>query len=220
MSSDFEDEDQLAEALDALLDYVDLEKDQIDIIVDADTVADHPAATIAQLHRARLEVVPALDDWRTVTVIAGAFPLSLAPLERGWNERSRSDWLGWRSVIRTPRRLTWLPTYGDYAIAHPQLPPTGRATILAQLRYTCPDKFLIWKGHNVFTHEDGFDQFLGICRSLVEMEEFSGAEFSAGDAEIYEKATNGGSPGNAERWRRIGTNHHIEMVLDQIANLP
>jgi hypothetical protein len=218
---DFEDEDQLIEAIDSLVEYVDIDKDAIDILVDGDTVAGLPAATVSQLHRARIDVLPYADEWRTITAIAGAFPMGLAPLTSGaWNTPPRVDWLGWHAIVRRPRNLTRLPAYGDYTIAHPNLPPTGRATILAQLRYATPDTFLVWKGHNVFKHAAGFGQFLQICQSMVARREYCGLNFSAGDAEIHEKATNGGSPGNAERWRRIGTNHHIEMVLDQLASLP
>jgi hypothetical protein len=122
--------------------------------------------------------------------------------------------------------LTWtrkpdrLPAYGDYIIAHPGLPPEGQATILVQLRYSIPNEFMIWKGKNAIKTPNGFAQFLSICTDLVGRPEFRGAAFSFGDQEIQGKAANGGSPGNAEIWRKIGTNHHIETVLDQIANLP
>jgi hypothetical protein len=83
-----------------------------------------------------------------------------------------------------------------------------------------PNSFSIWKGHNVLTHEDGYGQFHAICADLIEREEYRGTDFSTGDAEIHEKATTVGAPGNAETWRKIGTNHHIETVIEQIANLP
>ncbi len=78
---------------------------------------------------------------------------------------------------------------------------------------------MVWKGHNVFTHPQKFGQFNAICADLIERDEYRGQEFSAGDAEIYAKATTQDSPGSAETWRKIGTNHHIETVIDQIANL-
>jgi len=111
-----------------------------------------------------------------------------------------------------------LPAFGDYAIAHPALPPEGQATILAQLRYAAADSWIIWKGRNAI--KEGYDQFYAICQNLIGRQEYRGADFSWGDSEIAQKAANAGSPGNAETWRRIGTNHHIETVLDQISNLP
>jgi hypothetical protein len=218
---DFEDVEVLEDSLGALRDFLTLKPEAIDLFLDVGSVFGSTAPVVAQLHRANLELLPDLQRWRGLTVVASAFPLSLAPLVRNeWNPVSRNDWRGWRLLVAGPRRPPRLPGYGDYTIAHPQLPPEGRATILAQLRYATEDSWLIWKGYNVFTHPIGYNQFLGICSNLVARPEYRGASFSEGDNEIYEKATTGGSSGNAESRRRIGTNHHLETVLGQIANLP
>lgn len=218
---DFEDEDELVESINALLELFEIQKGDIDLIVDADTVAEMRTGTVAQLQRANLLLLPNINDWRTLTVVAGAFPLGIGPLTRDiWNTNPRTDWLGWNQVVSRPRGLSRIPTYGDYTIAHPNLPPTGRATILGQLRYTTRTDFLIWKGHNVYTHPSGFRQFNERCKDLIQRPEYCDQNFSWADSEIYAKATTDDSPGNAETWRRIGVNHHIETVMDQIANLP
>jgi len=216
---DFEDADELETALAGVPGLFDVEIGEIDLLLDLGSVWGSSAGTVAQIHRANIGLIPNLDQWRTLTVAAGAFPLSLAPLVRDqWNTESRQDWRGWRQLVTGARPPSRLPAFSDYAIAHPGLPPEGRATILAQLRYAAPDSWIIWKGRNVFT--DGFDQFYAICGDLVGRPEYRGAGFSWGDGEIAQKAANAGSPGNAETWRRIGTSHHIETVLEQIANLP
>lgn len=216
---DFEDSLELEETLEAFPAFFGLDHNQIDLLLDLGSVVSSSAGTVTQIHRANIDLIPNLDDWRTLTVASSAFPLGLAPLERNqWNPSPRVDWRGWRQLVigRTPPRR--LPAFGDYAIAHPALPPEGRATILAQLRYTTPDSWIIWKGRNAIT--EGFDQFFAICADLVTRPEYRGADFSWGDAEIAQKAANVGSSGSAETWRRIGTSHHLETVLDQIANLP
>ncbi|MGO9892614.1 MAG: beta family protein [Bryobacteraceae bacterium] len=221
IADDFEDEGDLATALDSLAKFIGLTPSSIDLIVDLGSVADQNPAVIAQLHRANLSVIPTITAWRTLTVATGAFPVSLAPLTRdAWNRLVRIDWQAWLKLISGTKKPDRLPAYGDYAIAHPGLPPEGQATILAQLRYTIQNEFMIWKGKNAIKTPNGYGQFLSICADLVSRPEFRGATFSDGDQEIQGKATNGGSPGNAETWRNIGTNHHIETVLDQIANLP
>lgn len=221
-ADDFEeDADDLDNALQAALDFLHLGPGDTDIVLDAGSVAESAAATIAQLHRAHIALLPNLNNWRTLTMLAGAFPHSLAPLVRGqWNPHNRHEWRGWRLLVTGSHQPARLPSFGDYAIAHPDLPPEGRATILAQLRYATPDSWLIWKGSNVFTHAAGFNQFYAICEDIMNRPEYRGPAFSQGDAEIQQKATNHDSPGNAEVWRRIGTNHHLETVLDQISNLP
>lgn len=221
-ADDFEeDTEDLDDTLQAAMDFFDLEPGDTDMVLDAGSVAGSSSGEVAQLHRAHLDLMPRLDEWRTVTVLASAFPPSLAPLVRGqWNPQNRQDWRAWRRLTTGPHHPARLPSFGDYAIAHPDLPPEGRATILAQLRYATPESWLIWKGWNVFKHQNGFDQFYAICEDMVTRPEYRGAQFSQGDAEILQKATSHDSPGNAETWRRIGTSHHLETVLDQIANLP
>jgi hypothetical protein len=215
---DFEGADYLDTAITAATAYFGLEPSNIDLIIDLGSVANSSSGVVAQMHRANIDLLPNLMDWRTLTVLASAFPLGLGDLDRNeWNVAMRHDWAGWVRLTTGPRRPRRLPSFGDYAIAHPDLPPEGRATILAQLRYTISNAWLIWKGANVFTQ--GFAQFNSICHDLINRCEFRGAAFSQGDADIQSKATTDDSPGNAETWRRIGTNHHIETVLDQLASL-
>jgi hypothetical protein len=218
---DFEDPDELESQIEAALDFFEVQREDVDLILDAGSVAGTPAGVVAQLHRARIELIASLDTWSSLTVAGSAFPLSLAPLQRDqWNQVDRADWRGWSQMIVGPRRPARLPSFSDYALASPELPPEGRATILAQLRYATSNNWLVWKGRNVFTDPGGFNQFYGICANLIQRPEYRGTDFSWGDAEIQQKATNVGGPGNAEMWRRIGTSHHIETVLEQIANLP
>lgn len=219
---DFEEgADDLEGVMSALLPFWGVKPESADLIIDLGSVASSSAGQVAQTHRSNIDLIPWLSKWRTLTVVAGAFPEKMGPLINGeWNEQGRHDWRGWRSLVTGKRPPKRLPSYGDYTIAHPYLPPSGRATILAQLRYTLENSWTIWKGWNVFTHPKGFDQFFDICADLVKSGNFLGANFSSGDVEIAEKATKSGKPGNAESWRRIATNHHCEMVLNQIANLP
>jgi Beta protein len=216
---DFEDADEFETTLEAIPAFFDVEIGEIDLLIDIGSVGSSSAGTVAQIHRANIDLIPNLSDWRTLTVAGSAFPVSLSPLIRDdWNSSPRQDWRGWRQLVTGPHRPNRLPAFSDYTIAHPALPPQGRATILAQLRYATPDSWIIWKGRNAIT--EGYDQFFAICHSLVNRPEYRGAAFSWGDAEIGQKAANVGSSGNAETWRKIGTNHHIETVLEQIANLP
>jgi hypothetical protein len=216
---DFEDAEELEQGLQSLPGFFGLQRDQIDLLLDLGSVVNSSSGTIAQMHRANIDLIPDLDDWRTLTVASSAFPLGLASLTRDeWNPVPRLDWRGWRALFVGTKQPQRLPAYSDYTISQPALPPEGRATILAQLRYATPETWIIWKGRNAF--EYGFDQFFAICASLVQRPEYRGADFSWGDSEIAQKAANVGSCGNAQTWRQIGTSHHLETVLDQIANLP
>lgn len=222
IADDMEDSAALQTALDALTDFIRVKRAQVDIVLDAGHLGAIGAPTWAQIYRGWLSSLPYIGDWRTLTIAGGAFPLGLSSLDRStWNRVQRHDWTSWRHLIMRSPTLTRLPSYGDYAIASPQLPPTGRATILAQLRYALQDEFMIWKGSDVFNSPRGHHEFIDICKDLIRKPEYAGEAFSWGDHEIYAKATTpNASPGNPETWRKIGTSHHLEMVMDQIANLP
>jgi hypothetical protein len=219
---DFEEgSDDLEATLNALMKLFKVKASDVDLIIDAGSVSGSSAGAVAQMYRASLDLLPHIKDWRTLTATASAFPIGLSQLVRDkWNVWNRHEWRGWKQLVTGKIPPSRKPAYGDYAIANPELPPSGRATILAQLRYAIAESWLIWKGGNVFKHPKKFDQFFDICKDLAKKSEYCGKDFSDGDAEIQQKAANHGSSGNAEKWRQIGTNHHIEMVLEQIANLP
>jgi hypothetical protein len=219
---DFEDQAELSKALTALGSLLKIDASSTDLLIDLGSVAGQQPSIIAQIIRAHLGMLPSSASWRTITVISGAFPLGMdSTLTRSaWDLRPRIDWTAWLAVINGSNKPNRMPAYGDYSVSHPGLPPEGQATILAQLRYSTAPNFMIWKGHNVRKHQSGYTQFNAICKDLIQKPEYRGPSFSAGDLEIKAKATNAGSPGNPQIWRKIGTNHHFETVLDQIANLP
>ena len=87
----------------------------------------------------------------------------------------------------------------------------------ASIRYTTADHWLIVKGKNV--RQYGFDQYFELCRTLVELPEYSGENFSWGDRFIMRCARGSGGPGNATTWRKVGTNHHLTLVAQQLATV-
>ncbi len=86
----------------------------------------------------------------------------------------------------------------------------------ASIRYTISDEWLILKGRNVREH--GFDQYFELSRQLVQLPEYSGEEFSWGDRWIRRCARREIGPGNATTWRKVGTNHHLVLVAQDLAN--
>lgn len=216
---DFADEDELRDAIESVISIVEVKRKMIDLIIDVNTVFDLTETVATSMGRGFLDIVPFVSEWRTLTMTTGSFPRGLANLTRDtWNVIPRTDWRSWRRIITSKNKPERLPAFGDFAIAHPDLPPVGQSIILAQLRYTAAEDFLVWKGENAI--KKGYAQFNGICKKLIKRDEYRGPEFSQGDAEIAAKATTAGSPGSATTWRMIGTNHHVETVREQIASLP
>ena len=88
----------------------------------------------------------------------------------------------------------------------------------ASLRYTIDGAFLIVKGRNVRDYKYG--QYRTMCEEVINSVHYKGETFSTGDKYIYECALGTESTGQLTTWRWVGTNHHIELLVEDIANMP
>lgn len=97
------------------------------------------------------------------------------------------------------------------------------------IRYTTDEEFLIVKGGavrdvkrngEVVAEGRGYEQMVDLCRVLINLPEYSGADFSWGDRYIWDCANGTASHGNATTWRQFATNHHLTFVVHQLANHP
>lgn len=152
--------------------------------------------------------------------MSGAFSKDLADFEKNRQHTpSRDDWLSWKNQV-TQIDLPRYPTYGDYTVQYPLLvEPPEFPNISASIRYTAEEYWVIMRGEGMKTGP-GSAQYAANAQLLVDRPEFRGASFSAGDRYIYNlsryliKGT--GSP---ETLIRAGINHHVTLVVDQIAKL-
>lgn len=202
-------------ALDALVTFLGLPKNQVDILVDLRYRSD--LITVQQVGAYFLNSLPFINDWRTITLASGCFPEKIYDQPTGkWLPFDRNDWNGWSGIIqqRMAAQLR-LPSYGDYGIRHAGEPQVVPNTPAPNLRYT--KEQIIWVRRGEKT--DG--AMRAICSDLMTRPFFSGAQFSVGDAEIAAKATTTG-PGNGspEQWIQWCTNHHLELTASQIQTLP
>ena len=218
---DFEDMVELGAKVNSLLSLFGVAPSDVDLLVDLESVIGSQSGTLLLAARSVIGTLPLVRDWRTLTLAASAFPQDLQHLPaQTMTPVPRTEWLTWRTLAASGHKLLRVPTFGDYAIAHPvpnELDPRI-IRMSAQLRYTTDEDWLVFKERNVIRH--GFDQFNNICRTLVARPEFKGEGYSAGDTAINACAVPGASSGNAMTWRRIGTNHHLTLVVDQLASLP
>jgi len=193
----------------------------MDLVVDFGAVSDSIANALLFAASSIIANLPGVRDWRTLTFAATGFPQDLGGVEpRTVKAIQRTEWTLWQNLAARRSRLIRLPSFGDYGIAHPipnEIDPR-LMKMSAQLRYTSDDTWLVFKARNVKDY--GYEQFNGICRNLVGRSEYKGAPFSWGDNQISVCATPGAPSGNATTWRRIGTNHHLTFVVDQLASVP
>jgi hypothetical protein len=176
------------------------------------------------------DLTPMIDDlvavgpWRNVVLLGTTMPKSLGGgiVEAGTVGRlARKEWLLW--LVLRQSGVSRLPTYGDYAVQHPEPPldvtegqlPVG---MRGAIRYTHETVTVIPRA-KAPRHEEGREQYRQLCRVLVNQPEFAGREYTWGDRQVADCADGSREPGWEDVWRGAGTSHHLRFVVDQLAGL-
>jgi len=210
---DFATPSTLSSKIGALLQLLKCGPEITDIVIDYGAQTDGSA--LEELIREHVAVLPLVKRWRTLTVAAGSFPSSLGGIPANqWIDLEREEWGGWQGAIGGAPPLARVPAFGDYGIRDTQ-PPPAFGSPAPNIRYTTDGSFLVRRGQTLVKN-GGSDEIFPICASLAQRQEFRGADFSAGDAEIAERAENEDSPGNAGDWVAWGMSHHFETVVSEI----
>jgi hypothetical protein len=171
-----------------------------------------------------VEDLVALGQWRNVVLLGTTMPRSLGGgiVEAGTVGRlPRKEWLLWLALRGS--RGSRLPTYGDYAVQHPEPPldvaegqlPLG---MRGAIRYTHETVTVIPRARAP-RHEEGREQYRQLCRVLVDQPEFVGRDYTWGDCQVADCADGSCEPGWEDHWRGAGTSHHLRFVVDQLARL-
>jgi ethanolamine utilization microcompartment shell protein EutS len=204
-----------------------LNHEEVDLIVDLGAVDQMIAAGIMALTEAFLADVPNHASWRTLTVSACAFPMSMGGVERHSHTLvERAEWTAWRDGLYARRTsLARLPTFSDCVIQHPKGvegfdPRTMQVS--AAIRYTLTDEWLLIKGESTRKTPPSV-QFPALATRLVYGHlrgYFSGKNHCPGCLSMKNAADGAPRLGSAEAWRRLGTIHHMTTVIDGLASLP
>lgn len=169
-----------------------------------------------------------LNQFRKVALAGGSFPVDLSNIPLGVFSQKRYEWILWQQLY-TRGELLRSVIYSDYGIQHPNYTrlATRFPSVTASIRYTGHNDFWVYRGK--VANQFGYEQYGAHCQALVVHAEYSQPPFSVGDGEIDTYATTysqylsnpTGSYkfGNPEVWRRIGQNHHITKVVDQLATM-
>lgn len=193
----------------------------VDLIVDFGVVASATSELEIAEAAYRLARIPALQEWRTFAITAGAFPENLTKFCPGKVERTpRADWNLWQQIVAT-RALPRNPDFGDYAVQHPDLPPPvkGPRRASPSLRYTVDNYWLVVRGKREKGQVARPSQFRDRCLQLVGEREFAGQWLCEGDEAIARCAAGSVSNGDQSFWRAVATDHHITLVWDRLADL-
>jgi hypothetical protein len=210
-----EDPDDLDDLFDTLLHEAGVDRSSVDLLLDVGAV-DGDVAVLggARMVTSLIRDLPSIQDWRSVTVASGAFPVDLSQFTANVvGERLRFDAQLFDRVAS--RRLPRRPDYGDYAVAHPVLAIGNAFSPPPQLRYTAAGHWLILKGRK--TDPTGNAQFQRICGIIASHPDFTGTPTGNADRRIAAGSPEG--PGNGTTWRMIGTTHHLDYVALRLTTL-
>jgi len=175
---------------------------------------DTPAAMSHTRIRAALGNI---DEFASITLLAGVFPQDLTRYQPGVTPEPRTAWqTWWREHIATPAGERFL-SFGDYATQCAHYHPSPEVPGSVSLRYTTDDAILVFRGRqsNVSTGL-GHEQMHGHCRLLVSRPDYDGAAFSEGDQRMYCWTNPVNGTGNAVQWRTAALVHHITHVVVQL----
>lgn len=223
--SDLSDLTKLNQDITELLSSMKLTNEDIDLLVDIKEIEENGNKYIKYLDLS--QKIPNLLKWRTFIFASGAFPKDLS--ECKFDEENlipRLDWKNWRDKLGD-KNLQRKPAFADYTIQNPIYDETSQFFHpTTSIKYTLEDEWLIMKGKR-----QKFELYLASAAELVKDERFYGENFSNGDKHIAEKANHYPKymrekdrgrdikgTGSTETWLRAGINHHLALVVHQIAS--
>lgn len=158
-------------------------------------------------------------EWKTLTVTATAMPQT-PPSGQGLHEIPRQEWLNYQSLVETGGYGVRVPTYGDYAIGHPDLLDDINPRMLqisAKLKYTCSEQWLVARGalfKGTGGRSEGGEAIRPAARAISAHNDFA-LGHCRGEDWITAAAAQGPT-GSPRTWITVGTSHHVQKVLDQI----
>ncbi|KIL45743.1 beta family protein [Jeotgalibacillus soli] len=217
VESDLVDISVLRVNIDNLINFLEIEKESVDIILDYKQILSQTEQSHLNNLILTIAQLPYLQEWRSLILASTAYPSNLRQIPTNSNGTlPRTEWTVYQSLRNTG--LARIPSFSDYNISHPDFVNLDPRIInmAAGIKYTTANEYLIFRGIGV--KNNGFGQMVHLCQQVLNHPSYYGRTFSAGDEYIYNCANSVNSPGNAERWVNVGVNHHLTLVAYDLAN--
>jgi hypothetical protein len=164
-------------------------------------------------------MLPDRNEYASITVLAGVFPLDLTQYQLGVVSEARREWVTWKTEHEATPSGQRLLRYGDYTTQCAEYHPSPSIRGSVSIRYTTDDAVLVFRGKQSNSAAGiGYEQMHGHCRLLVRHADYDGAAFSAGDHRFHCWMDPANGTGNPEQWRVAGVTHHITHVVAQLAD--
>lgn len=212
----------LKKDIDRILEILTIQSEEIHLILDIEAPNYIPLDGFIKLIKIIISNLPYLNKWRTFSILGTSIPETKSSIKKGVSILYRYEWLLYKKIIKDfLKEKLRLPTFSDYVINHPRiLPPLDMRLFnpSAIIKYTIDDKWFMVKGKGT-KEENGFKQFRDLSKIIISTQHYCGPNFSYGD-DYIEKCANGNTktPGNLTTWIQVGTNHHIQKVIKDVAN--
>lgn len=222
--SDLADTAKLNDEISRLLKASHLKESDIDLLVDTKeingNIGKYPAYVDASQN------IVSLSKWRSFIFASGAFPVDLSECKIDEeNLLPRLDWENWVIQINN-KKISRKPSFADYTIQNPVYKESAQFYHpTTSIKYALEGHWLIMKGK-----KQKFEMYLANAKLLLDdKKRFYGENFSSGDKYIAEKGRHYDKyirdpkikgTGSTETWITAGINHHLALVVHQIANLP
>ena len=201
-----------------LLETVSSDPGDADLIIDLRDPNFEPYDAFARALVAALRKMGDLNRFRNLVLLSTAIPDTFAGIARGTDRIPRHDWLFHRALLAALPGDMRKPTYGDYTVVHPDFVAKDMRKIRAagKVIYTTTDAWATRKG-GAFRGDEA--QMHRHCEEIVKDStfQFKGAAFSYGDGYIAGCASGRERPSNQTRWKVVAINHHITMVVNDLA---
>lgn len=166
------------EAIDDLCVDLAVDVNEIDLVLDFRSIDSSQVGILRTIVGSVLRYIPQLEDYRTLTLLSGAFPLNLSTISPGMALIPRSDWSLWLAIrgLSLPRQ----PSYGAYTASHPdqqELDPRIMQAS-ASVRYAGDTDWVIARGRSVRSPRfGGFAQYRALSANLMLHPMFTGHSF-------------------------------------------
>lgn len=194
---------------------------EVDLFVDLEDVDQMIGVGVAERVSELLAEVPNHAAWRTFTLSACDFPSSLKIEADSHELFPRLHWNNWREELFANRSLlTRLPSFSDCGIQHRKGVEGidfSKISPSATIRHALAGSWYIAKGRNMAEH--GGAQFQGLAAKALSDTAASGAH-CPGCRALPRAAADPKGYKSPQKWRELGTIHHITLTAEILAALP
>lgn len=218
VAGDLQDTNKLNNDLEHILQYLNVTRDNIDLLVD---IKENGEAYDRYFNLS--QEINGLGKWRNFIFACGTFPENLKDCNIDEPKLiPRVEWIGWLSI--RGNQIKRVPIFSDYTVRNPiynEKLQFYHST--SSIKYALENDWLILKGK-----KKRFDIYLASAAELIKDQRFYKEGFSYGDKFIAEKAKHFKlfvknpeikGTGNTEMWLRAFINHHLTLTVHKIANL-